>query len=424
MGDFTIGVRSVARRAALVVVAVAALGTALLGAKWQLGDMLAATTEPGDELAVIRADAALVLAPDDPRANAFRSELGDAPGDAGFSTGLAEKAVRLAPLDHRWRIMLARVLADSGRPDEAEREFRRAIELAPAYAACRWYYGNFLLRQGRGDEALAEFTRAASDPLYRSQVLGLVWDYTREVATIERIAGDGPENLAYLAAFLANHDRPAEAMAAWDRLPDEEKRSRSAEAHAISAALIGKHRFNTALYFAHAAGDDPDAKPEAVTNASFESSIDPGEQASFGWHIVRNDPKLDLAVDDKVAHDGRRSLRLTFRGSARPEIFNASQTVAVSPGARYRLTFWLRTENLRAASPPFIDVATGDEAKSLGRTQPFPNGTNEWRQMLVEFAVPADADGIEIRTLRSGCNGDDCPVTGILWYDDLVLTRL
>ena len=42
----------------------------------------------------------------------------------------------------------------------------------------------------------------------------------------------------------------------------------------------------------------------------------------------------------------------------------------------------------------------------------------------LDFSVPADVDGIEIRTLRWPCNGDDCPISGIVWYDDFVLTRL
>ena len=98
--------------------------------------------------------------------------------------------------------------------------------------------------------------------------------------------------------------------------------------------------------------------------------------------------------------------------------------IAVSPGTRYRLSLWLRTENLRSAAGPQIDVLNGNAFQSLGRTQPFSNGTNDWQQLSIEFTTPAGCTGVQVRTIRASCGGDDCPITGIVWYDDFVLTRL
>jgi tetratricopeptide (TPR) repeat protein len=411
-----------------IAIAIVAIAIAYSGAKWQLGDMLARLTSSVDPNATIVADSALRLAPSDPYASSLRAEIGKDPAsdDTRSAVEIAEATVRLSPYDHRWHVALARALASDGQTERAEAEFKRATELAPSYADCRWYYGNFLLRAGRGDDAVAQFKLAAAkDPEYRAQVLSLMWDYSaHDPAVLENVAGDGVDNIVQLARFLAGHGRGSEALTDWNRLNDDQKSSRSEITRLIAEGLYEQHKFVDALEFSRQLGADPNAKPETVTNGSFETATDSSEDSHFNWRINRADPKLDVSFDDRVKHDGGRSLRLSFKGTAKPNLFNAAQTVAVTPGTRYRLTFWLRTENLKTPVGPLIDISTGDETKSLAHTNPFPNGTNEWRQFTLDFAVPADVDGIEIRTMRWPCNGDDCPISGIVWYDDFVLTRL
>ncbi|MBV9242560.1 MAG: carbohydrate binding domain-containing protein [Acidobacteria bacterium] len=411
-----------------ICIAVFAVSLAFVGAKWQLGDMLARLTRATDDNAAFIADGALGLAPSDPYANALRAEVGEYPDspDDRSAVEMAEQTVRLSPYDHRWSIALARALASDGQTDRAKSEFERAIELAPTYADGHWYYGNFLLRQGRRDEAIAELRIAASnDSEYRPHVLSLMWDYSaHDPAVLESVAGDGVDNLAQLAFFLANHGRGSDAVRNWNRLSEVEKTSRNYIARVIAQGLVDQHRYFDGLEFSRQLGADANAKPETITNGSFETSIEPSQDSHFNWRLGRNDPKLDIALDDRVRHDGNRSLRLTFKSTAKPDLFNVAQTVAMAPGAKYRLTFWLRTESLKTAAGPLIDVATGDESTTLARTQPFPNGTNDWKQVSVDFAIPAGVDGIEIRTVRLPCSGDDCPISGIVWYDDFVLTRL
>ena len=419
---------SLAARLASTGVIILAIFVAYLGARWQLGDMLARVTQPADPNAAIVADAALALAPSDPYASSLRAEVGNdtRSEDARTPLEIAEQTVRLSPFDYRWRTAFARAFADEGRIDEAAEQFGRAVDLASTYAEVRWYYGNFLLRQGKRDDAVAQFKIAAADnPEYRRQILALLWDYTtHDPAMLESVAGGGVDNISELTFFLASHGRGSDAVRNWNRLSDEQKASRTEVARTIAQGLIDQHSYAAALEFSRQLGADSNARPETVTNGSFESSIDTGPDSHFNWRVSRSDPKVEIALDDKVRRDGARSLRITFKGSARPNLFNAVQTVAVVPGAKYRLTFWLRTENLKAAAGPFIDVSTGDESNSLGRSQAFTNGTNDWRQVSIDIAIPTNADGIEIRTVRQPCNGDDCPISGVVWYDDFVLSRL
>ena len=43
--------------------------------------------------------------------------------------------------------------------------------------------------------------------------------------------------------------------------------------------------------------------------------------------------------------------------------------------------------------------------------------------MTVEFTAPEDFDAVMIRTGRIVC-GEECPISGTIWYDDFRLTKL
>jgi tetratricopeptide (TPR) repeat protein len=426
--DLIIRPGRLAARAIAAATVAAALILTFFAVRWQLGDMFARLTNAADENAVAMADLAVAFAPGDPYASALRSEIGLDPlsGDTRSPVEIAEQTVRLSPADHRWRIALARALVDDGQTERAEAEFRRAIDLAPNFAICRWYYGNFLLRQDRRNEALEQFKVAAADNWdYRQQVFSVLWDIGRkDTRLIESIAGEGVDNDAHLALFFASRGAASDALRVWVRLPPEGKETFRSTADLMAVGLFDQKHFPEALEFSRVNGKDPDARTETVTNGSFESGLESTSGSKFGWRITRGDPKLDIALDNRVAHDGQRSLRLNFKGMAKPDLSNIEQTIAVRSATRYRLTVWIRTENLRSAAPPLIDVLDANAVASIGRSAAFPNGTNDWQPLTIDFATPAECVGITVRTIRSGCSGDDCPVTGLVWYDQVSLIGL
>ncbi|HTH52206.1 MAG TPA: carbohydrate binding domain-containing protein, partial [Pyrinomonadaceae bacterium] len=393
-------VRVVACSVALVAVAVV-----FFAVKWQVGDMLARLTNVSDENAVAIADTAVAFAPRDPNASALRAEIGTDPlsEDTRTAVEIAEQTVRLAPNDHRWHIALARALADDGQVERAESEFKRSIDLAPSYAVCRWYYGNFLLRLDRREEATTQFKVAAADNWeYRQQVFSLLWDIGgKDAHLIESVAGDDVHNTAHLALFLASRRDASDALRIWMRLPNEARAMYNGLADAMAVGLFEQKHFPEALEFSREVGRDPDAKFETVTNGSFEGSFEPSaENSQFSWHIARGEPNIDIAVDYRVAHDGQRSLRLNFKGFAKAEFSNIEQSLAVTPNTHYRLSVWVRTENLKAVAGPQVDILNANLFASLGRTSVIPNGTNGWQQLTVEFTTPPGCDGIIVRTVR------------------------
>jgi hypothetical protein len=95
----------------------------------------------------------------------------------------------------------------------------------------------------------------------------------------------------------------------------------------------------------------------------------------------------------------------------------------VEPKTRYRLRFFVRTENLKSAGGLMVEIINANDDKSIAQTKPFQMSTNDWQEVTVEFTTPEATEGIQIRTIRSYC-GDSCPITGTFWYDDFDLTRL
>jgi len=407
-----------------IVMGISILATVLFGwftVRWQLGDMLADLTPASDANAASIAEVAVNWAPADPTAAALRAS---AANDTAVSVELFEQAVRLAPNDYRRRIELARALEQDDRVERAEKEFKRATELAPAYAAAHWHLGNFYFRQERNTDAMAELKKAAeNNRLYRDQVFSLVWDYfNKDASQMEAIAGDRPDGVSQLAYFLAAHSRAEDSLRNWNRLTDAEKARNKAVPKALAISLFSQRHFQEALEFSKQAGMDLDSKPGTVTNASFEKGLDGDPDSRFGWQFNRGDPKFDAVIDAKVKHEGSRSLRVTFKSYVKPSLANIIQTVVVEPNKKYRVRFWVRTENLKSSGGPLLAITNANDDQLIARSPGFPTGTNDWQEISVQFTTPANCTGVNIITIRDVC-GEDCPLSGIFWYDDFEMDQ-
>lgn len=413
-------------RAVLLLVILFAFFFAWVSIKWQLADMLAMLTQPADPNAAAIAELSAKWAPGDPSAHYLSAASAD---DPSVSIQSYEQAVRVAPNDYRWRVELARAYAQDEQTVTAEREFKRAVELAPSYAQPHWYLGNFFLRRGRDAEAIAEFKKAAAkNHIYRDQVFSLAWDYfDKDPLQLEDLADGRPDALAHLAFFFAARGRAAESIRTWNKLGENEKPRYASTAKGIAAGLMDQRHFPQALEFAQQLGFAADTKPEAVTNPSFERNFGErdfgeAEDSRFDWQIWRTEPKMDIAVDNRVKHQGNQSLRVVFKNYSKSSIANISQNIVVQPNTKYRLTFWLMTENLKSLGLPLIEIFNPSDNKPIARSQPFPVGTTGWQQVTIDFITPENCDGITLRTNRNSC-GEECQLTGTFWYDDFEIGR-
>jgi hypothetical protein len=414
-------------RIVLLLAVLAALALAWFGVTWQLGSMVAELTSSADPNAKYAASSARSLASRDPLAAWLSASVTAnwfAPDKVDASINAYEDVVRLSPNDYRWWIELGRAQEQADRAGSAEISLRHAVDLAPAYVFPRWQLGNFLLRQGRSDEAFAELRRTTENNVtYREQVFGVAWDYfNHDPARVESIIADGPGVRASLALFYAARGAAVDSLRVWNTLTDEQKAENPQIAKTIAQALTEKKFYRQGLEFSRQVGIDPDAQIGQISNGGFERAIGGPDDNHYGWNVERSDNKLDISSDSIVRHSGNRSMRVTFRTYVKPELSDPWEVVAVEPGARYLLRFWVRTENLRSAGMPQIEVLQTADNRLISASQAFPTGTNDWQEMTMEIKAPDDSDGVIVRLARSYC-GDACPMVGILWLDDFSITR-
>jgi tetratricopeptide (TPR) repeat protein len=395
----------------------------------QFGDMIAELTTNGDPSSVELADLAHGMAPGDPLVMWLKATLEKnvfSPERTESSVRMFEETVRLSPRDYRWWIELGRAYEQAERPEQAENAFKRSIELAPTYTFPRWQLGNFYLRQGQSDLAFAELKRVTeNNETYRDQVFSLAWEYfDKDPVQLEQVVADKPEVHAALATFYAQRGRAADSLRNWNLLSEDQKDKYPLIAKAIMQGLLDRRFFPQALEFARQLDIDPDARPEAVTNAGFEKPLGNADITKFGWRTSRNDSKIEVAVDAAVHHDGAKSARITFKRYIKPDLYTLGQNIVVEPERSYKLSFWVRTENLHSAGMPQLQVVNGNDDQLITNSPAFVSGTNDWRQIVIEIRTPANCTGLVIYTSRASCGGEGCPISGTMWYDEFELKRL
>lgn len=418
--------RQTSVRIGIGVVILLVLAFGWFAVRWQLGNMLAELTAPTDPNAKEVAALAVRLSPGDPltnwllagtRKNVFTPEAVSATAKS------YETVARISPNDFRWWVELGRAREQAEESAAAEKAFRRAVEIAPSYTYPRWQLGNFFLRQNRSAEAFAELKKAAvTNTIYRDQVFSIAWDfYEKDTARLEEIAGDSPEVRAGLAKFYASKKRAEDSLRIWNTLSPEDKAANTPIARVIATAFYENRIFRQAQEFIRDLGIEPEARFETVQNAGFENPFGNIKETYFGWKVEPKE-KIEVKFDPTQKHEGRRGLRVAFSGYSAPALYNIYQYVTVEPKANYRLTFWLRTENLKSGGTPALEIYNANDDKVIVTSESFPTGTTDWQQVKLEFAAPVNAEAVGIRTTRAFC-GPECPIIGAFWYDDFKLEK-
>ena len=416
--------RALPVRIGLAVAILLALVFGWFAVRWQIGNMLAQLTNTTDPNANEIAAFAVRLAPSDPLTSwlsaGTKREIFAPDSEVATIDGYKD-VVKLSPNDFRWWVELGRAYEQADNADEAEKAYLQAISLAPTYTYPHWQLGNFYLRQNRSDDGFNELKKAAeTNPIYRDQVFSLAWDYyDKNTEKLEQIAGNTPSVRAGLARFYASKERADDALRIWNTLSPEEKQENVNYANTIALAFYEKRIFPQAQEFYRGLGIEPDAKPETIQNAGFEKPIGDINSTYFGWRVQPGE-KISVKLDPSQKHEGSRSLRVSFGGYTAATLYNITQIVVVKPATKYRLTFWLRTEDLKSGGTPKLEVNNGSDSIGIVATPQFPAGTNDWQQLKLEFTTPANENSIAIRTAREFC-GDKCPIFGTIWYDDFRL---
>ncbi|MGB8958352.1 MAG: alpha-L-arabinofuranosidase C-terminal domain-containing protein [Candidatus Aminicenantales bacterium] len=182
-------------------------------------------------------------------------------------------------------------------------------------------------------------------------------------------------------------------------------------------ALIIPAACGLLLGLAGCKANGPGAKDELagvtqfIANGSFEE-MDGRNPKGWTPRSWQRDGDAAFAVEP-TGHAGDRSAAISSEKGA-----DASwvATVPVRPYSRYRLSGWIKTENLVPGTGRGAQInVDGEEAWRTAAV----TGTQDWTRAEIEFDAGAN-DALEVTCLFGGWGKS----TGKAWFDDLELTRL
>lgn len=157
--------------------------------------------------------------------------------------------------------------------------------------------------------------------------------------------------------------------------------------------------------------DVPDSN--LLINGSFEEGVD----APTGWtHDSYNRPNSAFSWDDTQAVSGSRSIKTDSFGLDDAYWF---QQVQVQPYADYRLTGWIKTENVSASPQPNNVGANLSALYSWNRSEGLL-GTNDWTRVELIF----NAGSSSTATIAARLGFYNGITTGVAWFDDLRLEMI
>ena len=371
-----------------------------------------------------QATQAVRMSRENPEAHYVRATLLSAQDDVSEATEEYEQAVALRPKDYALWLELGGTRDQSGDPEGAIDAFRQAARLAPFYAQPHWQLGNTLYRSGRTKESVEELRLAAtSSPKLTSQVLAMLWPaLSGDAQAIEQaISPRTPSTHLALARFFVEHGKIKEAMQhihAAGGLSEDQRRE-------LVRALLASRSFGEAFEIWASDNTRRQNRSGKLDNGGFEEPValnDPG----FGWQLADNKQAVHLALDPSRPRDGTYSLRIDWSGESDPSIPVISQLVLVEPKTRYRLSFTARSQELQTIGLPFVVVVdAGDDTKTvLMKPEPLPQGTNDWKDYVVEFMTAETTKAVTIRIRRVTCATPQCAAFGHVWFDNFSLARL
>lgn len=150
---------------------------------------------------------------------------------------------------------------------------------------------------------------------------------------------------------------------------------------------------------------------EVLTNRSFEIVE---EDRPPGYTLSNFNSDAQIAMDDKVAHRGEKSVRIDGVANARAGISRGIRGEGAEPGKTYVLSAWIKLEDTSKHKLGNCARLTyvGDERKVL-KTDHFiaDPGPSDWKHYQWEYTVP---EGTKFFNLVLFHHGE-----GKAWWDDV-----
>jgi thioredoxin-like negative regulator of GroEL len=332
-----------------------------------------------------------------------------------------KEATELNPYSSAIWLDLARAYYSTGNNELTTAAIHRALAADPTTPDTVWNVANFLLIQGDTGEALDKFaTVMRENPALTPASLNICWQSLHDVNRILTILPLNSEvYLAFIRLLLSTGDSHA-ASQIWSTLMQLD----------IPLDFHQGLFYIDSLIQAHSAPEASDAwrklvsrsrelqaysqAGNLVTNGSFTHDI---LNSGFDWRYAPK-PQIAVALDTSEFHNGHRSLRLAYDGNGSDAgIF---QYIPVQPNMHYRLSAWVKSDQLDTANGPMLTLFDGYTNAPLGSTEETV-GTTTWHRVEAEVRTDPGAQLLVIALLR---HPGDTHIHGTFWVDDVILAPL
>jgi hypothetical protein len=114
-----------------------------------------------------------------------------------------------------------------------------------------------------------------------------------------------------------------------------------------------------------------------------------------------------------------------FSGKQNVDYRNVLQYVKVSPGRRYRLQAFLKTENITTDSGPRLEVRDAYDPGALDKfSEALTGSTSGWTSVSMDFMTGPKTELVIVGLARLPSRKLDNLIAGKVWLDDVRLTLL
>ncbi len=151
-----------------------------------------------------------------------------------------------------------------------------------------------------------------------------------------------------------------------------------------------------------------------VRNAGVEEGVG---DAPAGWNHDAGDDQHTAMWVSENPHSGEKCLKTVVTDGAEPTWIATRQgAIHIIGGAQYRMTAWVKAENVKGNAGWYIHVGNETNYMIISPMLNGGEGTYDWKQVTADFQAPEDANRADLGTVLRG--------TGTAWFDDVVLETL
>jgi len=346
----------------------------------------------------------------------------EADQDPSGAIGSLHRAVELDTYDGRYWLDLAAAYYQQDNLNQSKLALEHALRTEPTSPAIAWEAASLYLAQNDVSRALPLFRAAVQhDPTKTDVALDLCWRATRNINLIVFYALP-PQPAAYFALLkrLVDDKQTGPANELWRALSEKRLKFSAAEAFPYLDYLIQTQQVDQArrvwanLRSSHS--ELPDESPKnLVCNGRFEAdSVNGG----FDWR-KKTIQGVEISRDPSEIHGASRALRIAFMGPGVADV-GFYEYVPVEINTRYRLSAFVRTQEIDTASGPRLAVEDFPSGRILANTEEFLN-TNDWLQHSTEFVTGSESHLVTLRVLRIPGN---LLIKGSLWMADVEIAPI